>query len=74
MDRCPKCGDDSGYMFRATEVHVYTGGWGEEAHDVDVDYDRTRFPKTVKCDNCGARVPIGAAEGTERKLTGESER
>lgn len=48
-------------MFRSTERHAYAGAWGEQA--MDVDCEGAKFPKTVKCNECNARVPIDEAEG-----------
>ena len=63
IQACPKCGGTNGFEFTALESHTYSGAWGEEAADADVNW--AKFPKTVKCTDCGKRIDIDLAEGVE---------
>jgi hypothetical protein len=60
---CPHCGDyDMGYEFILTERVNVQGGWGDGADDEEAnDVIEERYPKTVKCLNCGKRVSLERA-------------
>ena len=59
IDQCPKCGGTTGYWLLA---RIELGGeWGEEAESKAIGRDWS--PKTVICEDCGARVSRRIARG-----------
>lgn len=53
MDRCPKCGGDSGYVYDSTEIHKMVGTWGGEEQTGDSCIGVSRSLPT--CMDCGQR-------------------
>lgn len=65
MNACPKCGSTNGFCYNMTIVTMRRGDWGED-NDEEVEIKYTSNPKTVTCNDCGARINIDTAHGTEK--------
>lgn len=64
MNACPKCGGTTGFSYNLVMKTQRTGDWGKN-DDEEVDIEKTYFPKTVTCNDCGKRVEFEAAHGEE---------
>lgn len=53
---CPKCGGTTGVMYTARYTATRVTGWDGE--DEEVDIQKFTEPKTGRCQDCGARVPL----------------
>lgn len=62
MDKCPHCGSTSAFIYNATLVTSRMGEWGMKV-DEEIRVESSVFPKTVKCSDCGKRVPWDVAHG-----------
>jgi transcription elongation factor Elf1 len=65
MNGCPKCGGVSGFSYNLTLVTERRGDWGVD-NDEEVVIRYTNNPKTVACNDCGARINMDVAHGTEK--------
>jgi len=61
MTACPKCGDESGYVY-FVRVEMF-GAWGSPAESSG----HTEGPATVSCFRCGHRVRRPDAEGRRER-------
>ena len=64
MKVCPKCGGDSGHEHVLVIHNTMTGSWGDGA-EATSDCRYKNAPKTVKCIDCGCRVPYAKAMGED---------
>ncbi len=62
MNVCPKCGNRTGFVYNLVIKTNRTGDWGEN-NDEEVDVEKTYFPKTVDCIDCGKRINFKVAHG-----------
>ncbi len=54
---CPRCGGTGGYHYSMRSLVDYSCEWATGIYSHDFHDPRWYRPKTVVCDDCGARVP-----------------
>ena len=64
MDCCPKCGGKSGHEHVLVVHYTMGGAWGSSPETTGDEWS-SPAPKTVRCIDCGARVPFLLAQRAE---------
>lgn len=62
IDKCPRCGGESGFRFCITERNLYLGSWGTPAEYTDMD-KLIHSPRKAICLDNGCKIDIEIAEG-----------
>lgn len=66
LSACPKCGESkNGFTYTYDERFVVSGLWGDPSSIEAEGMKILREVKNAKCADCGFRVPVKMAEGSE---------
>lgn len=73
MNKCPKCGGESGFAYTLMLKTHRVGSWGID-DDEESFAERVYDPTTVTCMDCNKRISWDIAHGLSNPTTGAADK